>query len=107
MIFKNLLMDRTRMAWLLVISSIATVVFFALFLLFVAHAMLYVPACDGVFSLGSSNRLCQMVAARIVALWILFLVSALLPLASLARWLYLKLRRKGNGQQNLQPQSIR
>lgn len=105
MIFKNLLMNRNTMARVLVISSIATVVFFASFLFFGAHAMLDVPACDGVFSLNSSNRLCQMVAVRIVILWILFLVSALLALGSLARWLYLKLRRKENGSHSLQPQS--
>jgi len=106
MIFKNLLMDRTRTARLLVISSIATVVLFPLCMLFLAHSMLYVPTCHDDFSMFSGIPECRSVTIQLYVLWGLFLASALLALASLARWLYLKLRRRGDGPQKIQPQPI-
>ncbi|SRR5712692_6019817 len=106
MIFKNLLMDRKRMARLLVISSIATVVLFPVCMLFLAHSLLYVPTCHDDFSVFSRIPECRSVTTQIYVLWALCLASALLALASLARWLYLKRRRRGDGPQKQQPKPI-
>jgi hypothetical protein len=103
MIVKNLLMDRKRMARVLVISSIATVVLFPLCMLLLAHSLLYVPTCHDGFSIFSSIPECQRVTSQLYVLWALFVGSALLALASLVRWLYLKLRRGVKGPQKLQP----
>lgn len=100
-------MDRRRVGKVLVFSSIITIVLLPFCLLFLAHSLLYVPTCHDDFSVFSRIPECQRVTIQLYALWVSFVASALLALISLVRWLYLKLRRKGDGPRKLQPQASR
>jgi hypothetical protein len=103
MTLKSLLMDRTRIGRLLIISSITTAGLFPLCMLFLAHSLLYVPTCHDDFSTFSKIPECQRVAIQLYAMWALLLVSALFALVLLLRWLYLRHRHGGHRHQELQP----